>query len=182
MFLVFIFPLLVMYFSLLRSVLHLPLQNAVRQPDKNVIDNQRPALAFKTRGSTRISHAVLVRVTAIALPHGLCTEVVAADAVSCHGFAFKWKYDVPIDSKVVLELHDGSQTGQPVFARGVVKWRERPSQPDQNDFFHTAIQFERPENIWQVDSPPVDWLPFSKPTYLVPPQARETAAASRYAA
>jgi hypothetical protein len=180
MFFVLVFPLLVMYFSLLRSAFQLPSQFAVRQPDKDVLDRQDPVLAGSTRRTTRISHAVQVKVTAIAPSHGLCSEEVAADTVSCHGFAFKWKYDVPVDSKVVLELHDRSQTGQPVFARGVVKWRGRPSQPDQNNLFHTAIQFERPENIWKVDSPPADWLPFSKPEYLVPLQAMETAAAPRY--
>jgi hypothetical protein len=180
MFFVLVFPLLVMYFSLLRSAFQLPSQIAVRQPDKDVLASQRPALACGTRRTTRISHAVQVKVTAIALSHGLCTEEVAADTVSCHGFAFKWKYDVPVESKVVLEFQDRSQTGQPVFARGVVKWRERPSQPDQSDLFHTAIQLERPENIWKIASPPADWLPFCKPKYLVPLQTRETAAAPRY--
>jgi hypothetical protein len=180
MFFVLVFPLLVMYFSLLRSAFQLPSQFAARQPGKDVSDRQHPALAARARRTTRIRHAVQVKVTAIALPHGLCSEEVAADTVSCHGFSFKWKYDVPVDSKVVLELYDRSQTGQPVFARGVVKWRERRSQPDKNNLFHTAIQLERPENIWKVDSPPADWLPFSKPEYLVPLQAMETAAAPRY--
>jgi hypothetical protein len=180
MFFVLVFPLLVMYFSLLRSVFPLPSLIARRQLDKDVLDSQRPALARSTRRSTRISHAVQVRVTAVAPSHGLCTEEVTADTVSCHGFAFKWALDLPIDSKVVLELHDGTQTGQPVFARGVVKSREQSSQPDRNDLFLTGIQFERPENIWKIASPPADWLPFSKPKYFVPLQARETAAASRY--
>jgi hypothetical protein len=181
MFFVLVFPLLVMYFSMLRSVFQLPSQTPARETaHEDVLDNQRAVLTRATRRSTRIRHAIQVKVTAITLAHGLCTEEVAADTVSCHGFAFKWKYDVPIDSKVVLELHDKSQTGQPVFARGIVKWHQHPGKPDQNALFHTAIQLEKPENIWKVASPPADWLPFCQPKYFVPAQSREPVAASQY--
>jgi hypothetical protein len=180
MFFVLVFPLLVMYFSLLRCVFQLPSQLPVRQPSEGALENERDVLACATRRSTRISHAIQVRVTAIDSSRGLCTEQVAADTVSCHGFAFKWKYDVPIDSKVVLELDDQGQNGRPVFARGVVKWHRGPVTSGQDDLFYTAVQLEKPDNIWKVASPPADWLPYCQPKYFIPAQTGDARVASRY--
>jgi hypothetical protein len=178
MFFVLVFPLLVMYFSLLRLIFRLP--SPVRPSMGRVLEARRDGLKSTVRRSTRISHAVQVKVTALDASRGLCTEEVAAATVSCHGFAFTWKNDVPVDSKVVLELQDERGNGRPVFARGVVKWHQRPVRPDQDGRFYTAIQLEKPENIWKVASPPADWLPYCQPKYFMQGQSREAAVASRY--
>jgi hypothetical protein len=121
-----------------------------------------------------------VKVTAVDSRRGLCSDEVAADTVSCHGFAFKWKYDVPVDSRVVLEVYDENQKGHLVFVRGVVKWHRRPGEPDRNDLFHTAIQLEKPGNIWNVLSPPEDWLPFCQSKYFIPAESRESLVVSGF--
>jgi hypothetical protein len=118
-------------------------------------------LARPMRRSTRINEAVQLKVTGIDSYRGPYSEQVATDTISCHGFKFKSKYDVLIDSEVMLELKKDKQ--EPLFARGVVKWLQRPGERDQNSFFQTAIELEEPGNIWSVASPPEDWLLFSHP-------------------
>ena len=40
-----------------------------------------------------------------------------------------------------------------------MKWVDRPQDP--NGVFQTAVELETPSNIWGIDSPPQDWLPFT---------------------
>ena len=102
------------------------------------------------RRSTRINQVAQLTVTGVDSYHGPYSEQVAADTISCHGCMFKSKYDVLIDSEVMLELKSGAQGGQPIFARGVVKWTQRPGERDQKGIFCTAIELEEPGNIWGV--------------------------------
>jgi hypothetical protein len=165
MFFLSVFPLLVMYFSLLRMLFQLPGSFAVAA--------QRQPAAKAMRRSTRISHPVQIRVTAMDSSRGPHCEVIAADSVSCHGLTFKWKYELPIDSEVTLEVNYENQRSQPIIARGVVKWLGRASGPGQGQLFHAAVQLEKPANIWKVVSPPEDWLPYSQPRYFIPAESKE---------
>ncbi|MGA8230445.1 MAG: hypothetical protein WB795_03105 [Candidatus Acidiferrales bacterium] len=182
MFFISAFPLLVMYFSLLRILFRLPscVADSRRSQTPSFARNELMAAPRAMRRSTRIAHPVQIRVTAVDSSRGPYCEVVAADSISCHGLTFKWKYKLPIDSEVMLEVNYGNQQSQPVVARGVVKWLRRPSEPEQNDFFHTAIQLEKPGNIWKVVSPPEDWLPFCPSKYFIPAESKEALVASGF--
>ena len=184
-----LFPLLVMYFSMLRVLLRLPSQLGTSQREENRIlphselgfrpratetgrlgrylmpsmNGEESSMVWPMRRSTRIRHSVQVRVTGVDATRGPFCEEVAADTISCHGFQFKWKYDVAIDSEVMLELNYENQQRAPLRARGVVKWMRGPGEASNNSVFHTAIQLKEPCNIWSVDSPPEDWLPFCVP-------------------
>lgn len=190
MLLLALFPLLVMYFSMLRVLFSLPSQlGAARPQDSSFLpggelvfrpkttagigmgrdltasmNGDHGGVVWPTRRSTRIRHSVQVRVTGVDALHGSYCEEVAADTISCHGFKFKWKYDVAIDSEVMLELHFENQQRAPLLARGVVKWLRGPGEANNNNVFYTAIQLKEPSNIWSVASPPEDWLPFCVPT------------------
>ena len=184
-----LFPLLVMYFSMLRVLFRLPSQSGAARPEDSRFLPSR-ALVFRSRAtgrigmgrnptasmngddgggawpmrrSTRIRHSVQVRVTGVDALRGPYCEEVAADTISCHGFKFKWKYDVAIDSEVMLELNYENQQRAPLLARGVVKWLRGPGEANNNTVFYTAIQLKEPGNIWSVVSPPEDWLPFCVP-------------------
>jgi hypothetical protein len=120
-------------------------------------------------------------VTGVDAYRGPYCEQVTAETFSCHGCRYKSKHDVPIDSEVMLELKGGPLGDQPVFARGVVKSLERPGEGDHNILFSTSIELEEPGNIWNIASPPEDWLSFCqsrkpmrvylKPTLPVAPDA-----------
>jgi hypothetical protein len=112
------------------------------------------------RRSTRLRQAVAFTVTGVDAYRGPYCEQVTAETFSCHGCRYKSKHDVPIDSEVMLELKSELPGEQSVFARGVVKSLERPGEGDQNILFSTSIELEEPGNIWNIASPPEDWLSF----------------------
>jgi hypothetical protein len=133
------------------------------------------------RRSTRLRQAVAFTVTGVDAYRGPYCEQVNTETLSCHGCRYKSKHDVPIDSEVMLELKSELPGEQSVFARGVVKSLERPGEGDQSILFSTSIELEEPGNIWNIASPPEDWLSFChsrkpirvylKPTLPVGPDA-----------
>jgi hypothetical protein len=85
-------------------------------------------------------------------------EEVSTIAVSCHGCRYESKYEVLPEASVLLELSPKTQDAKPISTRGRVKWTKRP--PESGGLFQTAIELEQPGNIWGIDSPPADWVPF----------------------
>jgi hypothetical protein len=85
-------------------------------------------------------------------------EEVSTIAVSCHGCRYESKYEVLPEASVILQLKAKTPDAKPVSTRGRVKWTQRP--PESGGLFQTAIELEQPGNIWGIDTPPSDWLPF----------------------
>ncbi|HEX4001576.1 MAG TPA: hypothetical protein VHX36_02950 [Candidatus Acidoferrales bacterium] len=79
-------------------------------------------------------------------------------AVSCHGCRYESKYEVLPEASVILQLHPKTPDAKPISTRGRVKWTKRP--PESGGLFQTAIELEQPGNIWGIDAPPSDWIPF----------------------
>src|SRR3984885_5394565 len=116
--------------------------------------------AFRpVRRSTRVEHAIPLKVEGVDSFRGPYSEEVSTVAISCHGFKYLSKHQVLTNALVVLELKNSKPNVPPVSARGRVKWVDRPKDPA--GLFQTAVEFESPGNIWGIDSPPQDWLPFS---------------------
>src|SRR5580704_6973662 len=111
------------------------------------------------RRSTRVEHAIPLRVEGVDSFRGPYKEDVSTVAISCHGFKYLSKHQVLTNALVVLELKPNKPNSPPISARGRVKWVDRPQDP--NGVFQTAVELETPGNIWGIDSPPQDWLPFS---------------------
>jgi hypothetical protein len=84
-------------------------------------------------------------------------EEVSTIAVSCHGCRYESKYEVLPEASVILQLNPKTPNSKPISTRGRVKWTKRP---ESGGLFQTAIELEQPGNIWGIDSPPSDWLPF----------------------
>ena len=85
-------------------------------------------------------------------------EEVSTIAVSAHGCRYESKYEVLPEASVLLQLHPKTPDAKPISTRGRVKWTKRP--PESGGLFQTAIELEQPGNIWGIDAPPSDWLPF----------------------
>ena len=110
------------------------------------------------RRSTRVDHAIPLKVEGVDSFRGPYSEAVSTQTISCHGFKYLSKHQVLANALVVLELQD-KKANAALSARGRVKWVERPQDP--NGLFLTAVELESPGNIWGIDSPPQDWLPFT---------------------
>ena len=111
------------------------------------------------RRSTRVEQAIPLKVEGVDSFRGPYSEVVSTQSISCHGFKYLSKHQVLANALVVLELQDKKANSPALCARGRVKWVERPKDP--NGLFQTAVELESPGNIWGIESPPQDWLPFS---------------------
>ena len=91
---------------------------------------------------------------------GPYTESVSTLNVSAHGCKYESAHQVLNDSLVILELKGETEKASR-SARGRVKYVKRPTSNGQ--LFQTAIELEDPGNVWGVDDPPSDWLPFCGP-------------------
>lgn len=109
------------------------------------------------RRSTRVDKAIALKVEGVDSFRGPYSEEISTQTISCHGFKYLSKHQVLANALVVLELKNAKQNS--LSARGRVKWVERPQDP--SGLFQTAVELESPSNIWGIDSPPQDWLPFT---------------------
>lgn len=110
------------------------------------------------RRSTRRDQAVLMTVSGVDSRRGPYSEKVSTLTISCHGCKYPSKYQVLPEAWVTLELHPEKADAPKISARGRVKWVQRGG--ESSGPFFTAVEFEDPYNIWKIDSPPEDWLPF----------------------
>jgi PilZ domain len=110
------------------------------------------------RRSTRRDEAVLVTVSGVDARRGPYTEKVSTLTISCHGCKYPSKYQVLPDAMVTLELHPGTDNSAKITTRGRVKWIQRDA--ESGGPLYTAVEFENPQNIWKIPSPPEDWLQF----------------------
>ncbi|MGB0034855.1 MAG: hypothetical protein WBP79_05210 [Candidatus Acidiferrales bacterium] len=116
------------------------------------------------RRSTRLSKAIPLTVMGVDSWRGPYREQVSTLTISCHGCKYDSKNQVLENSLVILEFKGDKQGAPTVSARGRVKWIKRLD--ESGGLFQTAIEFEDPGNIWGVETPPKDWLPFNGPRKL----------------
>jgi hypothetical protein len=112
------------------------------------------------RRSTRVDRTIPITVMGVDAWRGPYTENVCTMNVSAHGCKYESAHQVLNDSLVILEMKD-EQEKAPRSTRGRVKYVKRPGTAGQ--LFQTAIELEDPGNVWGVDDPPKDWLPFCGP-------------------
>lgn len=112
----------------------------------------------EARRSTRRDQAILITVSGVDSCRGPYSEKVSTLTISCHGCKYQSKYQVLPDALVTLELTSEASDSPKLSARGRVKSVLRDY--DTGRPLYTAVEFESPYNIWKIDSPPDDWLPF----------------------
>ena len=118
------------------------------------------------RRSTRRDQSIQVTVSGVDSRRGPYIEKVSTLTISCHGCKYPSKYQVLPDAWVTVELTSEKSDAPKVSARGRVKWVKRDG--ESSGPFYTAVEFESPYNIWKIDSPPEDWLPFGQERKLGP--------------
>ena len=115
----------------------------------------------EVRRTTRVNQAIRLAVAGIDSFRGPYNDEVSTVIVNCHGCKYESKRDVSPNALVTLELKGKGDDSKSISARGHVKWTQRPT--EQGGTFQTAIELDEPGNIWGIDSPPSDWLPFCGP-------------------
>jgi hypothetical protein len=117
-------------------------------------------LAGPIRRSTRIERAIPVTITGVDAWRGPYIESVSTVNVSAHGCNYQSAHQVLNDSLVIIELKS-EQEKTTRSARGRVKYVKRPA--ETGELFQTAIELEDPGNVWGINDPPGDWLPWAGP-------------------
>jgi hypothetical protein len=125
------------------------------------------------RRSTRINQAVALTVQGVDSFRAPYSEQVSTLTLNCHGCKYTSKYEVLPSSWVTLELNDHQENSEPTSVRGRVKWVKRAAETG-NGLFQTAVELDSPGNVWGINSPPADWLPFCLPQTIEidPPKAK----------
>jgi hypothetical protein len=113
----------------------------------------------KARRSTRVNRAIQLAVEGVDSFRGPYHEEVSTVTLNAHGCMYESNHEVLSNAFVVLQLN--GKDSKPISARGHVKWTQRPVQT--GGLYQTAIELDSPGNIWGIDSPPSDWLPFCGP-------------------
>jgi hypothetical protein len=72
--------------------------------------------------------------------------------LNLHGCRYASKHHLPKNTWLTIELPKNLGRRN---MRARVAWIQRPH--SVREFFQIAVELESPENIWGVDSPPVDW-------------------------
>jgi hypothetical protein len=115
----------------------------------------------RARRSTRVNRVIQLAVSGVDSYRGPYHEEVSTITVNCHGCKYESKHEVLANAYVELELTGKGQDAKPISARGRVRWTQRPT--EIRGMFQTAIELDEPSNLWGIDSPPSDWLPFCVP-------------------
>lgn len=129
----------------------------------------------KTRRSTRVNRAIQLAVEGVDSFRGPYHEEVSTITVNAHGCMYESNHEVLNNAFVVLQLN--GKDSKPISARGHVKWTQRPVQT--GGLHLTAIELDAPGNIWGIDSPPGDWLPFCGPRNTEPESKPKSVAVLR---
>lgn len=129
----------------------------------------------KTRRSTRVNRAIQLAVEGVDSFRGPYHEEVSTLTLNAHGCLYESNHEVLNNAFVVLQLN--GKDSKPVSARGHVKWTQKPVQT--GGLHLTAIELDAPGNIWGIDSPPGDWLPFCGPRSAEPESKPKSVAVLR---
>ena len=129
----------------------------------------------KTRRSTRVNKAIQLAVEGVDSFRGPYHEEVSTLTLNAHGCLYESNHEVLNNAFVVLQLN--GKDSKPVSVRGHVKWTQKPVQT--GGLHLTAIELDAPGNIWGIDSPPGDWLPFCGPRSAEPESKPKSVAVLR---
>jgi hypothetical protein len=117
----------------------------------------------EARRSTRVSRAIRLTVVGVDYYRGPYHEEVSTVTVNCHGCMYKSKYAMPLDSLVMVALNHKDHSER-ISTPAHVRWTRQAA--INGGLYETAIELKIPGNIWAIDSPPGDWLPFCGPRSL----------------
>ena len=110
------------------------------------------------RRTTRVAKRVPITVTGIDALDELFTTTTETVSVSCHGCKYTSKHYVPKHAIVTIEITSPDLPQAIVSGRTV--WVRRPRTIHQE--FEIGVEFNIPQNVWGIATPPEDWLPFCK--------------------
>ncbi len=121
------------------------------------VDPMHPST--ERRRSARVSDALPLVIRGNDLLGQPFEERTATLNFNLHGCRYSSKHHLPKNTWLTLELPRNAGRRN---VRARVAWIQRPH--SVREFFQIAVELESPENIWGLDTPPLDWAP-GQPVY-----------------
>lgn len=124
--------------------------------------NQVPAVQAKgpRRRSTRIVRQVPMAVTSTDAKGKIQREETAAVCFNCHGCKYFSRFRPRKNARIALEigpLGEGA-ISLPEAVRARVVWLKKS--PRLSGLYQVGVEFETPQDVWQLDEVPEDWTRF----------------------
>ncbi|HTC61923.1 MAG TPA: DnaJ domain-containing protein [Candidatus Saccharimonadales bacterium] len=113
------------------------------------------------RRSTRICVTLPLLITGINRDEVCFAEKIETVSINCHGFHYFSGQFVPKNSTVYMQLilnNKDSAATSPTY-RGRVAWIRKSSR--LRGMYLVGVEFETPQNVWNVETFPEDWITFS---------------------
>ena len=118
------------------------------------------------RRSTRVVQAVPLVVAAVDAVGRSLQEQTATLSINCHGCRYFSRHHVEPNTWLTLEIPRAPTGGAPHRLRARVAWVHRSRK--LQGLFQVGVEFERPSNVWGLESPPDDWQQFATAGVLDP--------------
>jgi curved DNA-binding protein CbpA len=118
------------------------------------------------RRSTRVVQAVPLVVAALDAVGRPLQEQTATLSINCHGCRYFSRHQVEPNTWLTLEIPRAPTGAEPHRLRARVAWVQRSRK--LQGLFQVGVEFERPSNVWGLESPPDDWQQFATTSVLDP--------------
>jgi len=119
-----------------------------------------PAATGAKRRSTRVAHTIQVMVSWLGPKTEPLVEKASTLSINCHGCRYFSRYPQRKNSKLTVQVIDIKEDGK--FSTSQIPARVAWSRKSKRmaGLYQVGVEFEAPQNLWNVDDPPEDWEAF----------------------
>ncbi len=112
----------------------------------------------KRRRSTRVAQALPIIVRGIDMQGLAFVEHTSTISINCYGCRFQSKHEIPLNTRIALEIPHRSPGRAPRNVRARVTW-VTPARTG-HERVQIGAELEIPGNVWGMAFPPEDWFPY----------------------
>lgn len=129
------------------------------------------------RRSTRIERPVPLLITGHDGIGQQFLERTSAVSLNLHGCRYPSRHDCRVGTWITLQIGEAPLSEVVTTVRAQVRSVQAPRTP--RDLYHVGVELEKPANVWQIPTPPPDWLTAAERLAAeLPPSKEQTAAAT----
>jgi hypothetical protein len=150
-----------------------------RRPRVSTIPSADATFGFvgpEGRRSTRIERPVPLLITGQDGLGQQFLERTSAVSLNLHGCRYPSRHDCHVGSWITLQIGEPPLSEVVTTVRAQVRSVQVPHSP--RDLYHVGVALEKPANVWQIPTPPSDWLTAAERLAAEMPSSKEQTAAA----
>lgn len=121
-----------------------------------LIDSSRKYSGVESRRSSRIEYPVAIMITGQDGFGQEFMERTAPVSLNLHGCRYPSRHDCHVGSWITLQIGETALGEEIRTIRAQVKSVHLPR--SVRELYHVGVELEAPSNVWNIPSPPEDWL------------------------